>query len=127
MKKFCGVLLLFLAALFICGCKPDDSWNGVYTNDSNYDILIYTNDDKIASIMVKETGTNYEFYPIQYSNYLNVEENKLKARAGTKLVVTKTENTIVIKVDSEEKGEWAKFEGTYTKQKNSRGFNTNQF
>ena len=59
MKKTFALILLIIGTLFFTGCGVDETWNGVYTNNSNYEILIYTQDEKIASVMIKESGENY--------------------------------------------------------------------
>lgn len=109
-----------------CG-QIDESWNGIYTNGSDYSILIYTEDNNIASIAVKQAGENFTFYPVNYAQYLKVNETNLTALRGEALRITKNGNQIKVSIDSEEKGVWKKIEGDYTKTKNARAFNFNQF
>lgn len=127
MKKVILGLILTISALFLTGCGSQNAWNGIYTNGTKYSIMIYTKDSKVASIMVKQEGENFNFYPVQYDNSLNVNENTLTMIDGEKLVVTKNKDQITIKLDSEDKGVWADVEGVYIKSKNINGFNQNQF
>lgn len=127
MKKTFALILLIIGTLFFTGCGVDETWNGVYTNNSNYEILIYTQDEKIASVMIKESGENYILYPVQYDNAFDVEGTILKARSGEKITIEKNGLDITIKHGDEEKGVWTKIEGTYTKQKNASAFNQKQF
>lgn len=126
MKKYL-LFILLIGTLFFTGCGVNEKWSGAYKNESNYSILIYTKDEKIASVMVKEKGANYEFYPIQYSNHFEVSETKLNTKTGESVTIEKNGNQITIKCNDSEKGVWEKIEGTYTKYKNSKAFNTNQF
>mgnify|MGYP003306448083 CR=1 FL=1 len=126
MKKYL-LFILLIGTLFFTGCGINEKWSGAYKNESNYSILIYTKDEKIASVMVKEKGANYEFYPIQYSNHFEVSETKLTTKTGESVTIEKNGNQITIKCNDSEKGVWEKIEGTYTKYKNSKAFNTNQF
>ena len=126
MKKYL-LFLLLSGTLFFTGCGVNEKWSGVYENESNYSVLIYTKDEKIASVMVKEEGANYEFYPIQYANHFNVSETQLTTKTGESIIIEKNGTTIIIKCNEEEKGVWEKIEGTYTKSKNAKGFNVNQF
>lgn len=127
MKKGIFGLILTISALFLTGCGSQSAWNGVYTNGTNYSIMIYTKDSKVASIMVKQEGENFTFYPVQYDGSLTVNDNTLTMVNGEKLIVTKNEDQITIKIDSEDKGVWADIEGVYTKSKNIKRFNQNQF
>lgn len=127
MKKYFGLILIAMFALLVTGCGKDDSWNGVYKNDSNNEILIYTKDNKTASIMVREKGENYEFFPIQYENSLAVGETTLTSVLGEKIVITKDGMNITITLDGEENVVWEKIVGTYTKEKNAKRYNANQF
>ena len=127
MKKVILGLILTISALFLTGCGSQNAWNGVYTNGTKYSIMIYTKDSKVASIMVKQEGENFTFDPVQYDGSLTVNDNTLTMVNGEKLIVTKNEDQITIKVDSEDKGVWADVEGVYTKSKNIKGFNQNQF
>ena len=127
MKKVILGLILTISALFLTGCGSQNAWNGVYTNGTKYSIMIYTKDSKVASIMVKQEGENFTFYPVQYDGSLTVNDNTLTMVNGEKLIVTKNEEQITIKVDSENKGECADVYCVYNKTKNIKGFNQNQF
>ncbi len=128
MKKICVTFILIIFMFIFTGCgQIDESWNGIYTNGSDYSILIYTEDNNIASIAVKQAGENFTFYPVNYAQYLKVNETNLTALRGEALRITKNGNQIKVSIDSEEKGVWKKIEGDYTKTKNARAFNFNQF
>ena len=128
MKRIKRLVCLVLLLVTLTGCgKLDESWNGAYKNDTNYSVLIYTQDDKVASIMIKQLGDNFTFYPAQYDNALAVTETTLTAVTGEKIVVEKNGMTIKLRIDSEEKGVWGPIEGEYTKYKNAKKFDPNEF
>ena len=127
MKKLLGLSIIFVFALLFTGCgELDDSWNGVYTNGTEYSILLYTTDDKNASIAVLQKGNGFTFYPVNYANYMNVSGNEMTSKRENVKIV-KTGKNISLTVESEEKGVWLGVEGVYTKTKTAKSFNTNQF
>jgi len=128
MKKICSLFLILICAIFITGCgKVDESWSGVYTNGSEYSILIYTQDNKVASIAVLQSGKNFKFYPVEYPNYLNVSEKELTTIMGEPVKVVKDGLKIKVSLESEEKGVWTNIEGEYTKVKNVKRFSLSEF
>lgn len=128
MKRVISLLVILVFSFLFTGCgKVDETWNGVYTNGSEYSILIYTADNQIASIAVMQKGENYKFFPVGYPNYLNVSETELTAIAGEPVKVVKDGLKITVSIESEDKGVWTKIEGEYTKTKNAKAFNYNQF
>ena len=128
MKKLLSFLIVLVFSFLITGCgKIDESWSGVYTNGTEYSILIYTEDNKTASIMVKQKGANFEFYPVEYANYFNVSENELTVIRGEQVKVEKEGLKIKISLESDTKGVWENIEGEYTKTKNAKAFNLRQF
>ena len=123
MKKVLYLFTVFAFLFLFTGCnKVDESWNGVYTNGSSYSILIYTADDQVASIAVKQVGENFEYYPVSYENYLNVSPNELTTINGEPVKVVKDGLKIKVTLESEEKGVWADIEGEYTKTKNTKSY-----
>ena len=128
MKKILSVLAIFCFSLLFSGCgKIEEGWNGIYTNDTNYSVLIYTADNKTASIAVLQTGENYKFYPIEYPNHLSVTENELTVIRGEPVKIVRDGLKIKIISETEEKTAWTKIVGEYTKTKNVKGFGLNQF
>jgi len=128
MKKILFLIGAILLLVSMTGCgKVDDSWNGVYKNDSDYSILIYTADQKTASIAVLQVGENFKFFPVQYPNYLNVSEQELTTIMGEPVKVVREGKKIKVMLDSENKGVWEKIEGEYEKVKNAKAFDMNQF
>ncbi len=127
MKKILSLLIVLGFSLLITGCgKPDETWNGVYTNGTDYSILIFTGDNNTASIAVMQKGENYQFYPVEYENYLKVTETELTTINGEPVKVVKDGLKIKISLESEEKGVWANIEGEYTKIKNVKSFDLRQ-
>ena len=128
MKRLLGLFALFLFMFLITGCnKIDDSWNGVYTGQNGYSILIYTADQKTASIAVQQKGETFIFYPVQYGDYLRVSDTELTTIMGEPVMVVKDGTKIKVSLESEEKGVWVDIEGEYVKTKNAKAFNMNQF
>lgn len=127
MKKIFGLLIILFVTFFITGCGNNNSWNGVYKNNSEYSILIYTADGEKASIAVLQKGENFEFYPVQYPNYLKVADTELTTIMGEPVKVVREGDKIKVTLESEEKGVWTNIEGEYTKAKNAKSFNMNQF
>ena len=128
MKKLLSLLVILVFSLLFTGCgKVDETWNGIYTNGSDYSILIYTANNDVASIAVMQKGDNFKFFPVEYPDYLKVTETELTTITGEPVHVVKDGLKIKVSLDSEEKGVWTNIEGEYTKTKNAKAFNTNQF
>jgi len=127
MKKILSIVIVF-GFLFLTGCgKVDESWNGVFTNGTDYSILIYTADNETASIAVMQAGENFKFYPVEYQNYLKVSDTELTTIAGEPVKVVKDGLKIKVSLESEEKGVWTNIEGEYTKLKNVNSFDLRKF
>ncbi len=128
MKKILSLVIILGFSFLLTGCGgPDETWNGVYTNGSDYSILIYTADNEKASIAVMQKGENFTFYPVEYPNYLKVSEKELTTIMGEPVKVVKDGLKIVVSLESEEKGVWTNIEGEYTKIKNVKAFDLRQF
>ena len=101
MKKILSLVIILGFSFLLTGCGgPDETWNGVYTNGSDYSILIYTADNEKASIAVMQKGENFTFYPVEYPNYLKVSEKELTTIMG--------EPVKVVKDGNEEYHDWSK-------------------
>ena len=128
MKKVLSFLIILGFSVLFTGCgKVDESISGVYTNGDEYSILLYTSDNEIASIAVKQIGDNFTFYPVEYPNYLKISGNELVAKTGEKIRIVKDGLNIHLTIESEEKGVWTNIEGTYTKVKNASSFGIDKF
>ena len=128
MKRALNTFIVILFMFLITGCgKLDESWNGVYTNGTEYSVLIYTKDNKTASIAVMQKSETYTCFNVEYSDYLSVSDTVLTTIVGEPIKIVKDGMKIVVTLESEDKGMWADIEGEYTKVKNAKSFNRNQF
>ena len=123
MKKVLGLLVFVTFVFLITGCgKVDETWNGIYKNDSNYSVLIFVDHNQKGSLAVLQEGDNFKFYPVDYPNYFNATDTELTVIVGEPIKVIKDGLKIKVLLESEEKGVWEDIEGEYTKVKNVKSF-----
>lgn len=128
MRKFiisCSLLLLPL--LFTaCGKSLDEGWNGLYKagNDSNYYILLYTDDNEELSLRVVDKGKDFVSYPIQYDSIKIDSDNSASYSSDlfgdiiTFNIVKDNNKITVISSSTDTTSLFNNINGVYTKYKN---------
>jgi len=135
-----GVILLLATG---CGNKNnggnlDEGWNGLYKSDSDYYIMLYTNDNEKITFNVIQHNKNMTLYPVQYDSAVTIKnENTLEYNdtseffgetQTTTINVTKNGNTIVVTAsDTDSDSALNKINGTYTKYGNVNSSDVDEF
>ncbi|HPE15130.1 MAG TPA: hypothetical protein PLT65_04785 [Bacilli bacterium] len=144
MKKI-GILLVGVILLLATGCgnknnggNLDEGWNGLYKSDSDYYIMLYTNDNEKITFNVIQHNKNMTLYPVQYDSAVTIKnENTLEYNdtseffgetQTTTINVTKNGNTIVVTAsDTDSDSALNKINGTYTKYGNVNSSDVDEF
>ncbi|MCL2740352.1 MAG: hypothetical protein FWE47_04085 [Oscillospiraceae bacterium] len=137
MKRIFSIVIFIAMVFTLVGCGNSnnesitDGWSGLYKSDSNYLIMLYTDDNKNITIRVAEkfkTSQNLTgfSYPIQLNNvsikdgdtieYLDEGIGVSKA-TKTSLNITKSGDKIIVSASGEQ-AELVLNEETYTREIN---------
>lgn len=145
MKKWKVFCFIGIISLLLAGCgkgsngaKLEEGWNGLYKTDSDYYIMLYTDDNKNMTFNVILHDGSMTMYPIQYGSSVTIQdENTLTYEQTTelfdesstaKLHVTKKGNTITVKAsDTDKNGILNDINGTYTKYANVSSGDVEEF
>ena len=117
--------------------KLESGWNGIYKKEeANNEVLIYTSDDKIASLILAKKliipdAEPVIMYPMQYDGALTIKDGKMLfvQEEVTVFTIERTDDKIVITYDGDPatKDSYNELVGTYNRTKNVTEFNTDEF
>lgn len=111
-------------------------WNGIYQKDeNNHRVLLFTEDDKIASLKFAQEHTiadkKHVLYSLQYENGMVIEDGKMfkKDEEDILFIIERNKDKIIIKYvgKPEEKDGYIEFIGTYTKIKTVNSSDLKEF